>query len=281
MDPIEVNILDRGQVVLIDVFGSDDRIATIARTSYKKATKKVNTDEGLLRYLFRHRHTSPVEMAEVLFFLRIPIFVARQLVRHRTANMNELSGRYSEIEEQAYVPDVEQLGPQSTSNNQGRALGDNSIRSQKARQEIRFATDDAFATYDRLLHTSQVSREISRIVLPLNTYTELYWKCDLHNFLHMAKLRMDSHAQYEIRVMAAAMYELVKPFFPMTCRAFEDYILNGKTLSRLDQQLLTHIMQSGATPTLDDAIALGMSQREYREFIDWFTQLQSTSIAGE
>lgn len=276
MDPIEVDILDHGKVVLIDVFGTDERIATIARTSYQKATKKVNTDEGLLRYLFRHRHTSPVEMAEVLFYLRIPIFVARQLVRHRTANINELSGRYSEIEEHAYIPDIVQLGPQSKDNNQGRTPGVDSFDTKKARINIQFSTNDAFETYDRLLHTNNVSREISRIVLPLNTYTEMYWKCDMHNFLHMAKLRMDSHAQYEIRVMAETMYKLVKPFFPITCRAFEDYILHGKNLSALDQQLLQHMVTSVNIPSEETARTIGMSSREYREFLEWWTHIQQS-----
>lgn len=280
MDPIEVDILDHGKVVLIDVFGTDERIATIARTSYKKATKAVNTDEGLLRYLFRHRHTSPVEMAEVLFFLRIPIFIARQLVRHRTANINEMSGRYSEIEDHAYIPDLEQLGPQSKENNQGRARPTNFEMVEDAQRKISWSTVDAFETYDALLHDHNVSREISRIVLPLNTYTELYWKCDLHNFFHFCKLRMDSHAQYEIRVMATAMYDLVKPYFPVACRAFEDYILNGKTLSILDQQLLTQMMMTSTLPTQEYAEQLGMSRREYREFVEWSHQLQLTS-SGE
>lgn len=275
MEPIEVDILDHGKVVLIDVFGSDQRIATTARTSYQKATKKVNTDEGLIRYLFRHRHTSPVEMAEVLFYLRIPIFVARQLVRHRTANINEVSGRYSELPDDAYIPVIDQLGPQSSQNNQGRAPVSDLNAAKKSRSSIQYSTTDSFAVYDDLLHQSKVSREVSRVVLPLNTYTEMYWKCDLHNFLHMIHLRMDSHAQYEIRVMATAMYELVKPFFPATCHAFEDYILNGKTLSALEQQLLSSVLVLTNIPTQSRAAEIGMSKREYTDFMDWISTLSN------
>lgn len=275
MEPIEVDILDKGKVVLIDVFGDDSRIATVARTSYKKGTKRVNTDRGLVRYLLRHKHTSPLEMAEVMFYLKVPIFVARQLVRHRTANLNELSGRYSEMPDDAYLPDVEQLGPQSSENNQGRAEVTNVLSAQKARQNIRFAITDAYDSYDRLLNVSNVSREISRIVLPLAAYTELYWKCDLHNFLHFCKLRMDSHAQYEIRVMAQAMYDLVKPFFPVVTEAWEDYILYAQTVSRLDQKLLALVLQ-GETPTLEVATSLGLSSREYKEFMSWLEGLRET-----
>lgn len=272
MEPIERDILDKGKVVLIDVFGNDERIATIARTSYKKGTKPVNADRGLLRYLMKHRHTSPYEMAEVCFFLKLPILSARQLIRHRTANMNELSGRYSEMQDEFWIPELEDLGPQSAINNQGRGEMVNEIAAKKARQNIILASEDAFETYDALLNVSNVSREVARSVLPLNTYTELYWKCDLHNFFHFAKLRMDKHAQKEIREMATAMYELVKQFFPVSAEAFEDYILYAHTLSRLDIDLLKMCL-TGQTPTLEAATDIGMSKREYSEFMAWFNAL--------
>lgn len=275
MEPVKTHILDHGQVVLLDVFGTDARIAEAARVSYGKGTKKISNDNALIRYLVRHRHTSPLEMCEVLFYLKVPIFVARQLVRHRTANINEVSGRYSEMPEEMYVPEEPQLGPQSAINNQGRADTEISIQTRRAQLEIARATTDAFQSYDRLLTLNNVSKEISRIVLPLSAYTELYWKCDLHNFFHFCKLRMDAHAQYEIRVMANAMFESVEPFFPLATSAFRDYILKTKTLSSAEQQLLASMLASPSLPSSQDAKALGMSEREHTEFVQWIQTLTS------
>lgn len=275
MDPVKTNILDHGQVVLLDVFGSDARIAESARVSYGKGTKKTSNDAALIRYLMRHRHTSPFEMCEVLFYLKVPLFVARQLIRHRTANINEVSGRYSELSEEMYVPDETQLGPQSPINNQGRAETIASIQTKRAQQEIIRATNDAFQSYDRLLNVVNVSKEISRVVLPLSTYTELYWKCDLHNFFHFCKLRLDHHAQYEIRVMAQAMFDAVVPFFPLAAGAFQDYILETKTLSRAEQTLLAGMLSSASLPAIEHAKALGMSDREHTEFVQWIQTLTS------
>jgi thymidylate synthase (FAD) len=276
MEPVEIDILDHGKVVLLDVFGNDARIAEAARRSYQKGTKQVNADRGLIRYLMRKRHTSPFEMAEVLFFLKLPILSARQLVRHRTANMNELSGRYSEMPEEFWIPELDDLGPQSKENNQGRAPMIDEIRAKMAQQHIKLASAQSYETYDRLLNVSNVSREVSRSVLPLNTYTELYWKCDLHNFFHFARLRMDHHAQKEIREMATAMYEAAKQFFPIAAEAFEDYILYAHTLSRLDLQLLATILR-GDIPSPDAASAIGMSKREYTEFMEWYIALTTSS----
>ena len=275
MEPVKTNILDHGQVVLLDVFGSDARIAESARVSYGKGTKKTSNDTALIRYLMRHKHTSPFEMCEVLFYLKVPIFVARQLVRHRTANINEVSGRYSELSEETYTPDETQLGPQSAINNQGRAETETSIQTKRAQREIINAAHESFQSYDRLLTVTNVSKEISRVVLPLSTYTELYWKCDLHNFFHFCKLRLDSHAQYEIRVMARAMFDAVAPFFPIATSAFRDYILETKTVSRTEQILLATMLSSVTLPALDQANALGMSEREYTEFVQWIQTLTS------
>lgn len=275
MEPVKTHILDHGQVVLLDVFGTDARIAEAARVSYGKGTKKISNDNALIRYLVRHRHTSPLEMCEVLFYLKVPIFVVRQLVRHRTANINEVSGRYSEMPEEMYVPEEPQLGPQSAINNQGRADTEVSIQTRRAQLEIAQATADAFQSYDRLLTLNNVSKEISRIVLPLSAYTELYWKCDLHNFFHFCKLRMDAHAQYEIRVMANAMFASVEPFFPLATSAFRDYILKTKTLSSAEQQLLASMLASPSLPSSQDAKALGMSEREHTEFVQWIQTLTS------
>lgn len=279
MEPVKTNILDHGQVVLLDVFGTDARIAESARVSYGKGTKKSSNDAALIRYLMRHHHTSPFEMCEVLFYLKVPIFVARQLVRHRTANINEVSGRYSEMPEEMYVPEETQLGPQSAVNNQGRADTNVSIQTRRAQLEIAQATTDAFQSYDRLLTLNNVSKEISRIVLPLSAYTELYWKCDLHNFFHFCRLRMDAHAQYEIRVMATAMFESVVPFFPLATGAFRDYILKTKTLSQTEQRLLATMLPSRHSspmlPSLQHAKELGMSEREHTEFVQWIQTLTS------
>lgn len=276
MNPVERPILDYGKVVLLDVFGSDARIAESARVSYGKGTKKISNDDALIRYLVRHRHTSPLEMCEVLFYLKVPIFVARQLVRHRTANINEVSGRYSELPNECYLPDVEQCGPQATNNKQGRSEVTNEIKAKKARQDMRFASEQSHDAYDRLLNVHGVSKEISRTVLPLGTYTEMYWKTDLHNFFHFCKLRMDAHAQYEIRVMANAMFDAVAPHFPSAARAFTDYILHAKTLSASEQRLLA-LMSSAPVPSWTYAQSLGMSEREYNEFTAWITEMQASS----
>jgi thymidylate synthase (FAD) len=277
MEPVVIPILDHGQVVLLDVFGSDARIAESARVSYGKGTKKTSNDKALLRYLMRHKHTSPFEMCEVLFYLKVPIFVARQLVRHRTANINEVSARYSELPEDTYVPEQVQLGPQSSINNQGRAATEPSIRTRRAQFEIERQNNDAFQSYDRLLTVNNISREISRVVLPLSTYTEMYWKCDLHNFFHFCKLRMDSHAQYEIRVMATAMFDAVAPFFPLSTDAFQNYILYTKTLSAMEQRLLREMVAQSPLPSAESAKLLGMSDREYQEFSAWITEIQATT----
>jgi len=272
MEPVKKTILDHGIVTLLDVFGDDSRIAESARVSYGKGTKKTSNDAALIRYLMRHHHTSPFEMCEVLFYLKVPIFVARQLVRHRTANINEVSGRYSELTNEMYVPEQTQLGPQSPTNHQGRASVDPSLHTRRAELEIAQSNHEAFQSYDRLLTVHEVSREISRIVLPVSTYTELYWKCDLHNLFHFLKLRMDSHAQYEIRVMAEAMLQLIEPHFPQATRAFRDYILNARTLSQTEQRLLS-VMISQSVPSFEEAKKLKMSEREYDEFVRWIKTL--------
>lgn len=279
----KIQILDKGIVQLVDTMGSDNDILTAARISYSTNREKETTEEDdrrLMRYLMRNRHTSVFEMCEVKFYLKIPIFVARQLVRHRTANINEVSGRYSELPSEFYLPPFQELGPQSTNNKQGRASLDDEtlsiIRAKKSQQNIRLSSESSHADYDRLLHNGQVSRELARIVLPLNTYTEMVWKCDLHNFFHFSKLRMDSHAQKEIRVMAQAMFDLVQPHFPYATEAFSDYILHAKTLSRLDQLLLSHVLQT-QQQTIEElkpmASLIGMSDRELKEFVEWYGSL--------
>lgn len=272
-----VKILGNGEVKLVDKMGADEDILAAARISYntnKERTYTTDENRNLIRYLIRHRHTSVFEMCEVKFYLKVPIFVARQLVRHRTANLNEVSGRYSELPGEFYVPDVEQCGPQSSVNNQGRSDVQNTISARHAQQNIRLSQERAHDVYDSLLNVSEVSREISRIVLPVSQFTEIVWKCDLHNFFHFCRLRMDGHAQYEIRVMAQAMFDLVRPHFPLATEAFSDYILNSKTLSAMEQTLLkTLLSRIEYLPTLDDATSAGMSKREHTEFCAWITSL--------
>lgn len=276
----ETPILDHGKVVLLDVMGTDRDIVDAARISYSSNQTKAHTpadDAKLIRYLMRHQHTSVFEMCEVKFYLKVPIFIARQLVRHRTANINEISGRYSELPQSVYVPEEEQLGSQSTTNNQGRAHTTPTLHTRRSQLEIERATHDAFQSYDRLLHIHNVSREISRAVLPLSTYTEMYWKCDLHNFFHFCKLRMDAHAQYEIRVMATAMFDAVAPFFPLSADAFRSYILHAKTLSAGEQQLLREMVKQSPLPPPQQAKSLGLSEREYNEFSAWITGIRATN----
>lgn len=275
MEETVIKILDHGHVALVDVFGDDARIARTARGSYGKGTKTVNDDRGLIRRLMKDRHTSPFEMGEVLFHLKIPIFVARQLVRHRTANINEVSARYSELPNEFYIPEPEHCGPQSTDNKQGRTAAQNDIKARKARQNISESVRQSYDHYDSLLNVSETSREISRIVLPTAIYTEMYWKCDLHNFFHFSKLRLDPHAQYEIRVMARAMFDLVRPHFPIATTAFDDYIQNAKTFSAMELKLFAKLLND-YTPTEAEALALGMSKREHKQFCEWIAATRAT-----
>lgn len=268
----EVKLHTHTIVCLKEHMGSDQSIEEAARVSYGKETRKVSDTRNLIRYLVRHRHTSPLEMAEVKFYLKIPIFVMRQLVRHRTANINEYSARYSVMKDEFYLPEHDHLAAQSTTNKQGRGGELNSDSKDWCQMVMEDAFDKSKRVYHWLLEPvedtdySGLSRELARIVMPVAAYTELYWKIDLHNFLHCMKLRLDPHAQLEIRDIAQAMYDLVKPLFPITFEAFEDYILNSKTLSRMDIQMLSDWSTIGG---IGNAESYGMSQREYEEMRIW------------
>ena len=228
-----VPVLDKGFVGLIDHMGSDDAVVQAARVSYGTGTKKVQEDRGLIRYLMRHEHTTPFEMCEVKFHIRLPIFVMRQLIRHRTASVNEYSGRYSVMTDEFYMPETFQK--QSTTNKQGREDSLDEIHG-KLSWMLEDVHTNAYSKYEELLDLD-VARETARAVLPVSNYTETYWKCNLKNFMHMAWLRMDSHAQWEIRMFADAMYGLVQPLFPAVCEAFEDYKLNAVRLSSMEVKL--------------------------------------------
>ena len=235
-------ILDHGFVRVIDYMGNDTSIVQAARVSYGKGTKKLNQDKSLINYLISHRHSTPFEMNEIKFHVKLPIFVARQWIRHRTANVNEYSARYSILDKEFYIPKNENLKPQSKSNNQGRSGDLSSAEIESYSKIIRDNSRIGFENYSKLLNEDEsgrmiddskkgLARELSRMTLPLNSYTQWYWKIDLHNFMHFLSLRFDPHAQYEIRVYAEVMMEILKKWVPLTYEAFVSNRLNSLTMS--------------------------------------------------
>jgi len=262
-----------GFVKLLDVMGDDEEVENSARISYGEGTRKVNQTRNLIRYLMRHKHTSPFEMCEVKFHLKLPIFIMRQLVRHRTANLNEYSGRYSVMSNEFYLPEGDYLAKQSTTNSQGRG----EVLEQQGLLQFEFNRiyDGASMAYQVLLE-HDLSREVARALLPVANYTECIWKIDLHNFFHFVKLRSDSHAQREIRDYADAMYELVKPNFPLCCEAFEDYVQGATTFSKQEMGVIKELLEYADTK----AALAGMSvkgagvlesklgKRESKEFLE-------------
>ena len=235
----EIEVHELGFVKLLDVMGNDEEVENAARISYGEGTRKVSQTRNLIRYLMRHKHTSPFEMCEVKFHIKLPIFVMRQLVRHRTANLNEYSGRYSIMSDEYYLPQGDYLQKQSSTNNQGR---DEPHPSKGALQfEFNRVYDNANIAYHNLLE-EDLARELARAVLPVANYTEVIWKIDLHNFFHVIKLRADSHAQREIQDYANAMYELVKPHFPLCCEAFEDYSRDAVTFSASEMKFIKEVV---------------------------------------
>ena len=231
-----IKCLDKGFVRLVDSMGGDDAIVQAARVSYGKGTSKVSQDRGLIRYLMRHRHTTPFEMVEFKFHCKMPIFVARQWVRHRTANINEYSLRYSEARDEFYLPDPEYIQFQSSLNKQGRLGEVSASLKKKVSDYFQEISSRSFEIYSEL-NDAGVARELARAVLPVNLYTEWYWKNDLHNLLHFVGLRSDSHAQYEIRVFSDAMAESVKKVAPFAWEAYQDYVISGLRFSRIEQSL--------------------------------------------
>ena len=232
-----IRCLDKGFVRLVDAMGGDDAIVQAARVSYGKGTAKVSQDRGLIRYLMRHRHTTPFEMVEFKFHCKMPIFVARQWVRHRTANINEYSLRYSEARDEFYIPDPEHIQFQSSLNKQGRLGEVSESLKTKVIDYFQDISNRSFEIYSEL-NDAGVARELARAILPVNLYTEWYWKNDLHNLLHFVGLRSDSHAQYEIRVFSDAMAESVKKVAPFAWEAYQDYVISGLRFSRIEQGLL-------------------------------------------
>lgn len=240
----EIKVHDHGMVALVDVMPrfaprgktADFAIVQAARVSYGEGTKQVNEDRGLIRYLARHRHTTPYEMVEFKFHHVMPIFVARQWIRHRTANVNEYSARYSVVRDRFYHPTVDNIRKQSSTNRQG---GTEPVDELTAQQFLQFLdkSEALYAEYEQMLDRG-ITRELARIALPVSVYTEWYWKVDLHNLLHFLSLRMDSHAQQEIQDYAHAMFELVRPICPIACEAFVDYNFASMKLSRLEVEAI-------------------------------------------
>ena len=230
-----IQVHELGFVKLLDVMGDDQEVENAARISYGEGTRKVSQTRNLIRYLMRHKHTSPFEMCEVKFHIKLPIFIMRQLVRHRTANLNEYSGRYSVMSNEFYLPQGDYLQKQSKTNNQGR--GEEHEAKGAVQFEFNRIYDSAQIAYENLLR-AELAREISRAVLPVANYTECIWKIDLHNFFHFVKLRSDSHAQREIRDYSDAMYNLVKPYFPLCCEAFEDYMRDAVSFSASEMEFI-------------------------------------------
>jgi thymidylate synthase (FAD) len=272
MTPIEIQCLDKGFVRLIDVMGDDNSIVQAARVSYGEGTKRLSEDRGLIRYLLRHQHTTPFEMVEFKFHIKLPIFIARQWIRHRTANVNEYSGRYSEMKDEFYIPTLENIRPQSTMNKQGRS--EETFPNEQAEaiaQKFAESQDLMYKEYRELLDMG-VAREIARINLPVSNYTEWYWKIDLHNLFHFLKLRIDPHAQYEIRVYGEAMASIVKNIVPVAWEAFEDYNLHAHRFSRLEANALAAML--GEFPSDEKLAEAGLKGREAREFKDKFLKMK-------
>lgn len=258
-------VLDHGLVRVIDYMGDDSAITQAARVSYGRGTKSVSNDEGLIRYLMRHWHSTPFEMCEVKFHVKLPVFVARQWIRHRTANVNEYSARYSILDREFYIPAPEQLAAQSTVNNQGRGLV---LQGEEAARVLDLLREDATRSYDHyeamLSQDGQqgLARELARMNLPANVYTQWYWKVDLHNLFHFLRLRADAHAQYEIRAYAETMCQIVKDWVPLAYAAFEDYRLGGVQMSAKGVEVLKRRL-AGEAVTQENS---GMSKGEWREF---------------
>ena len=272
-----IPILDHGFIRVIDYMGDDTSIVQAARVSYGKGTKKVSTDSGLIKYLMRHWHSTPFEMCEIKYHIKLPIFIARQWIRHRTANVNEYSARYSILDKEFYLPSPEHLAAQSKNNRQGR--GD-ILEGEQAKKVLNLLKNDAEQTYNNYEtmlnekydgtvideNTSGLARELARMNLTLNTYTQWYWKTDLLNLMNFLRLRADHHAQYEIRTYADAMLETVKKWVPITYEAFMDYRVGGTEVSSKGKKIIQKLIK-GQKVNIEDS---GLSKREWNELMEAF-----------
>jgi len=272
-----IPILDHGFVRVVDYMGDDTSIVQAARVSYGKGTKKVSTDSGLIKYLMRHWHSTPFEMCEIKYHVKLPIFIARQWIRHRTANVNEYSARYSILDKEFYLPAPEHLASQSQSNRQGRG---NILEGDKAKKVLDLLKTDAertYSNYEEMLNErydgsvideneTGLARELARMNLTLNTYTQWYWKTDLLNLMNFLRLRADHHAQYEIRAYADAMLDTVKKWVPITYEAFMDYRVGGTEVSSKGKAVIQKLIK-GEEISLEQS---GLSKREWNELMESF-----------
>jgi thymidylate synthase (FAD) len=262
---LPIPVLDHGFIRVVDYMGDDAALVQAARVSYGAGTRTARDDAGLIRYLMRHWHSTPFEMCELKLHVKLPVFVARQWIRHRTASVNEYSARYSILDREFYIPDPSHLAAQSKSNNQGRGA---LLEGEEAARVLAILRDDSARAYDHyeamLSQDGQqgLARELARMNLPANIYTQWYWKVDLHNLFHFLRLRADPHAQYEIRAYAEALCDVVKAWVPAAWSAFEDYRLNAVQFSGKGMQALRRMLR-GETVTRED---VGMSAGEWREF---------------
>jgi thymidylate synthase (FAD) len=276
-------VLDHGFVRVIDYMGDDAAVVQAARVSYGRGTRKVSEDRGLIHYLMRHRHTTPFEMCEIKYHVKLPIFVARQWIRHRTANVNEYSARYSILDNEFYIPAPEQLAAQSKSNRQGRGDVLQGREAERVLALLREDAERAYRGYVEMLNEDEagneiesarqgLARELARMNLSLNFYTQWYWKTDLHNLLNFLSLRADAHAQYEIRVYAETMIGTLDRWVPMTAEAFRQYRLGGAHLSQNGLNVVKR-MVAGEKVTQE---ASGMSKREWSELMETLRNGAST-----
>ncbi|ALG89498.1 MAG: FAD-dependent thymidylate synthase [Pseudomonadota bacterium] len=260
-----IPVLDHGFVRVIDYMGDDAAICQAARVSYGKGTKSVSNDAGLIRYLMRHWHSTPFEMCEIKLHVKLPVFVARQWIRHRTANVNEYSARYSILDREFYIPEPGALAAQSVVNNQGRGAVLEGAEAARVLEILKADSNRAYDNYEAMISDEGqqgLARELARMNLPANIYTQWYWKVDLHNLFHFLRLRADVHAQYEIRVYADAICSVVADWVPAAFAAFEDYRMGGVTLSSKALDCLRRMLK-GEEVTQENS---GMSKGEWREF---------------
>ncbi|MDR0677495.1 MAG: FAD-dependent thymidylate synthase [Holosporaceae bacterium] len=260
-----ISVLDHGFIRVVDYMGTDSSIVQAARVSYGAGTKKVQEDRGLISYLMRHGHTTPFEMCEIKLHIKLPIFVARHWVRHRTASINEYSARYSVLSNEFYIPEIEQLTKQSEMNKQGKS-SEKIAFAEEVKKILSESSTNAYEKYLYMLNNLQLTRELARTVLPVNVYTEMYWKIDLHNLMHFLRLRADSHAQYEIRCYANVILEILKKWLPFTYEAFVNYRQRTVTLSQECTNLIKRIIK-GEKISQEKS---GLSKGEWQEFSSIF-----------
>jgi thymidylate synthase (FAD) len=258
-------VLDHGFIRVVDYMGDDAAVVQAARVSYGRGTRKTSEDEGLIRYLMRHYHSTPFEMCEIKYHVKLPIFVARQWIRHRTANVNEYSARYSIMDKDFYLPAPEQLATQSANNRQGRGDVLDAATATRVLDLLRDDAEQTYGHYEEMLDEEGIglARELARMNLTLNTYTQWYWKTDLHNLFGFLRLRADSHAQYEIRAYAEAMLETVKAWVPLSYGAFCDYRLGAVTFSAKMLAVLKKLLADEPV----DQLSSGLSKREWAEML--------------